>query len=103
MMFCRSFSCLIQVFEFREECIGASFTSEEPLKCRERCIHTTSSIDTWTDLEADDISIIFDYFLSSLEKCPQSMRSRLVHLSKPERYNRPILSYDGHTVRHSSE
>ena len=103
MIFGSSFSCLIQVFEFREECIRASFACEEPLEGREGRIHTTCGIDAWSDLEADDISIILPELLSSFEKCSKSMRARLVHLGETEGHDGSILAYDGHTVRDGSE
>ena len=84
MVFGRSFSCLIQMFEFREQCISPSLACEEPLEGRERRIHAASGIDAWTDLEADDISVIIPELLSSFEKTSKSMRARLDHLGETE-------------------
>ena len=103
MIFGSSFACLIQVFEFREECIRASFACEKPLKCCEGRIHTTCGINAWSDLETDNVCIIIPELLSSLEKSPQSMRTRLLHLNETEGYDSSILAYDGHTVRYCSE
>lgn len=52
-----SLACLIQVLEFLEECIHTIFSCEEPLQGGDRSIHTTSSIDTRSYLESDQIRI----------------------------------------------
>jgi hypothetical protein len=75
-----SFSVFIQVLELCEELIRSSISREEPSECRHRGIHTTCRIDTRTDLEPDDISILRTDPISPREEFPESVRSRMMHL-----------------------
>ena len=103
MMFGGSLACLVQVLEFIEEAINPIFSCEEPLESRDGCIHPTSSIDTRSDLESYQVSVIFSDFVSSFEELPESPRFRLIHLPESKRHDRTILTDDWHTVRDRSE
>lgn len=61
------------MLELSEELISASLAREEPAESREWRIHTTSSIDSRSDLESDDICISLDLF-PSFEESPESYR-----------------------------
>lgn len=75
MMFGGSLACLVQVLEFIEEAINPIFSCEEPLESRDGCIHPTSSIDTRSDLESYQVSVIFGDFVSSFEEFSESSGS----------------------------
>lgn len=102
MGFGGSFSCFIQVFEFTKKFIRSSFSSKEPTKSSEWCIHTTCCIDPRSNLESDDICISFD-LLSSFEKIPESNRFRLLHLLESQSCDNPVFSGYRHTVSNCSE
>lgn len=102
MSFSGSFSSFIQVFKFTKKFISSSFSSQEPTKSGEWCIHTASSIDSRSNLKSDDISVSLN-LLSSFEKIPESNRFRLLHLSETEGSDDSIFIYYWHTVGNSSE
>lgn len=98
-----SLSGCVEVLEFREESIGIVLTCEEPTEGCKWCIHATSSIDSRSYLESDNVSIIFSYLVPSFEELTESTRARVLHSLESESRDGAVLSDYRHTVRDCSE